>query len=264
MQARHTNMKWWFLTCSLLICLLRGAPLRAETGGKMMKLQSGVAAKSLLELYTSEGCSSCPPAEKWFSALTQNDRLWKEVVPVAFHVDYWDYLGWTDPFGSGEFSKRQRAYAQQWRSRSVYTPGFVLNGEEWRRWFGGGQVPEARGEPAGMLTAESADGRHWTVQFDPAKSEGAQSVEFHAVLLGFGMDSKVTAGENRGRVLTHDFVALAHSRVAGSPTDAGFKASLAFPEKIERTPKRYGLAVWVTDGQGSRPLQAVGGWIERL
>jgi len=89
---------------------------------------------ALLELFTSEGCSSCPPAETWLSGLRSAPGLWKEFVPASFHVDYWDYLGWRDPWASKIFSYRQRDYAQSWHSDSIYTPGFVLNGREWRSW----------------------------------------------------------------------------------------------------------------------------------
>src|SRR5574339_14875 len=89
-----------------------------------IQFHSSTNRTALLELYTSEGCSSCPPAEAWLSRLKSDARLWKDFVPVAFHVDYWDYLGWRDPFGAAEYSERQRGYAAQWKSRSVYTPGF--------------------------------------------------------------------------------------------------------------------------------------------
>src|SRR5271155_1572909 len=83
---------------------------------------------SLLELYTSEGCSSCPPAEEWLSKLKENPRLWKDYVPVAFHVDYWDGLGWPDRFASPAYTQRQRSYAQVWGGDTVYTPELVVDG----------------------------------------------------------------------------------------------------------------------------------------
>lgn len=69
-----------------------------------VQFQSGLIQTSLLELYTSEGCSSCPPAEAWISGLKEGRRLWKDLVPVAFHVDYWDHLGWNDPFASKAYT----------------------------------------------------------------------------------------------------------------------------------------------------------------
>src|SRR5258708_28409550 len=75
----------------------------------------------LVELFTSQGCSSCPPAEKWLNG--QGMELFKQgkIIPLAFHVDYWDYLGWKDPFSSRAFSLRQRQYAEAWKTTSIYT-----------------------------------------------------------------------------------------------------------------------------------------------
>src|SRR5437867_5566462 len=86
--------------------------------------ESGDTQSSLIELFTSEGCSSCPPAERWLSALKSRSDLWKKAVPVAFHVDYWDHLGWRDRFAKPEFTSRQQRYAAAWGGDSVYTPGF--------------------------------------------------------------------------------------------------------------------------------------------
>src|SRR6266513_2772180 len=96
------------------------------------QFQSDATQTSLLELYTSEGCSSCPPAEAWLSRLKESPKIWKNFVPVAFHVDYWDRLGWKDSFATAEWTKRQRLYAANWNAQSVYTPAFVLNGREWQ------------------------------------------------------------------------------------------------------------------------------------
>src|SRR5258708_40149645 len=108
--------------------------------------QSSETQTALLELYTSEGCSSCPPAETWLSRLKESPGLWKDFVPVAFHVDYWDRLGWRDPFADRGFSDRQSAYAELWHSENVYTPEFVLNGKDWRAWPLHKSIPK----PSGM------------------------------------------------------------------------------------------------------------------
>ncbi len=97
--------------------------------------ESGETPAALVELFTSEGCSSCPPADAWVSTLKGNPGLWKRIVPVVFHVDYWNSLGWSDRFSSPENTARQRRYAAVWGTDSVYTPGMVLNGREWRNWF---------------------------------------------------------------------------------------------------------------------------------
>ena len=119
-----------------------------------LSLQSPINQVGLLELYTSEGCSSCPPADRWLSSLKDNPKLWKELVPVAFHVDYWDYIGWPDKFASSAYSKRQQRYARQQTINAVYTPGFVYNGAEWRQWFLRRFFDFPESMPAGVLSLD--------------------------------------------------------------------------------------------------------------
>lgn len=89
---------------------------------------------NLVELYTSEGCSSCPPADRWLSKLTQKPGLWNEFIPLSLHVDYWDYIGWQDPFADKRYTQRQYNYYHSGNLSSVYTPGVLFNGQEWRSW----------------------------------------------------------------------------------------------------------------------------------
>src|SRR5271168_2184673 len=113
---------------------------------------------TLVELYSSEGCSSCPPAEAWLSKLKASPGLWTEIFPVAFHVDYWDNLGWPDRFAKPEYTQRQRNYAAQLGQDSVYTPEFVTSGREWRGWFNGERLPTAETETSGELSLQIQDG----------------------------------------------------------------------------------------------------------
>ena len=115
--------------------------------GAEFQFQSGPEQVPLVELYTSEGCSSCPRADAWMSGLRTHQDLWKGFVPVVFHVDYWDRLGWKDRFARRTFSQRQYDYAQIWSNESVYTPGVVLGGMEWQGWRGA-ERPTARKTPA--------------------------------------------------------------------------------------------------------------------
>src|SRR5262249_51627062 len=111
---------------SFALCLLVAAIARADVA-----FRSGPARVALIELYTSEGCSSCPPAEKWLGELSHDPGLWTQFVPVAFHVNYWDHLGWRDALATKIFTAREYAYADAWGAASVYTPCFVRNGREW-------------------------------------------------------------------------------------------------------------------------------------
>ena len=101
--------------------------------------RSGPATAALVELYTSEGCSSCPPADRWLSQLKPAAEK-GTVVPVAFHVTYWDYIGWRDAFADERHTARQRARAGASGARYVYTPQVVLGGRDFRGWSSGSAV----------------------------------------------------------------------------------------------------------------------------
>jgi hypothetical protein len=217
------------------------------------RFASGPARVSLIELYSSEGCSSCPPAERWLGELRSDPGLWKTFVPVAFHVDYWNRLGWPDRFSSREFTQRQYAYAAGWSEGSVYTPCFVRDGAEWHTH---GPVGVSGGA-AGVLTATYDGATVWT-EFTPAAGPNApdsRGYEVHAAILGAGIVSKVTAGENSGETLRHEFIALA---LGGAPL--GRELPLAVP-KVAGVP-RHALAVWITRRGELAPVQAAGGWLD--
>lgn len=210
----------------------------------------------LLELYTSQGCSSCPRADAWLSKLVADDRLWTEIVPVAFHVDYWDYLGWEDPYGRTTFSQRQRDYAAHWGNGRVYTPGFIAGGYEWRGWFEGESLPAAdRGKRSNILNADIVDGK---VSIAMTQHAGGE-VTAHVAVLGFGIENYVSNGENKGKTLTHDFVVLDYRTIA-IDTDSGRAAApLAAPESPRA--QRYALVVWITAGSNPTPIQAAADWL---
>jgi hypothetical protein len=246
-------------TAILVFCLLV-QPAVFMVAAEPIQLQSTQNRTSLLELYTSEGCRSCPPAESWLSDLKKSPKLWHELVPVAFHVDYWDSLGWKDAFGAGQFSTRQRDYANHWRTQSVYTPGFVLNGQEWNGWFRREPLPANAPKATGILRAVSDDGRNWRLSFQLTNSGTASTCEFQAALLGFELSSAVKAGENRGRKLDHDFVVLKLAKVISQVEADTAKATLLLEPAPAAAP-RLGIAVWVTVPGQLEPLQALGGWI---
>ncbi len=237
-----------------LLCLLVASPLAAAP----LQLASPAERVTLLELYTSEGCSSCPPADRWLSGLRDDPRLWHAVVPVAFHVDYWDAIGWPDRFASADHSRRQRAYVQAGHAGSVYTPGFVVDGREWRGWFVGGTPEIGGGAPAGVLALE-VDGARIDASYTPA-DDGAGPLELHVVRLGFGLVTEVGAGENAGRTLRHDFLVLDHRRAPLEQAGGVFKARLESP-RPDIVAERHAVAAWVASRHDPTPLQAVGGWL---
>lgn len=241
------NAKFWFLLTSFLL------PVNFTARAGLFERQSDAAQTSLMELYTSEGCSSCPPAERWLSNLKKDPGLWRDFVPVSFHVDYWDGLGWQDRFGKKEFTDRQYEYVKDWGATSVYTPGFVLNGKEWTAWRS--SLPLRPNTTPGVLRATETSPGVFAISFSPSDGR-AEKWTFHVAVLGFDLSSKVHAGENSGRNLTHDFVALSLEQRAAAANEANFKVQRPQGPGISR----LALAIWVTRAGNEIPVQALGGW----
>jgi hypothetical protein len=175
--------------------------------------QSGPGTTALVELYTSEGCSSCPPADRWLANLGRRYAP-ASVVPLALHVDYWDYIGWKDPYARREFSLRQRKLSQLQRMALVYTPQVVLQGRDWRLWATRAfdeEVARINARPAkARLKLELLETRANGLEVE-ASAELAEPLDDAVLYLAAyqsRLESRVTAGENRGRILTHDYVVL--------------------------------------------------------
>ena len=214
-------------------------------------LNSGSRQVTLLELYTSQGCSSCPPADRWLNEYVDDDGLWTTIVPAAFHVDYWDYIGWKDIYATPENGERQRDYARAGKTRTVYTPGLFTNGREWRGWTLR-VSPRASDREPGKLSVVISNGR--LAAGFPAR---ATPLDLHVALLGFGLETRVERGENRNRTLGQEFVVLAHATHA-SQTGSW---EVPVPQTLHTGAGRYGIAVWVSEPGNPAPLQATGGWL---
>ena len=236
------------------------ATITASAQTNVIQFQSAPGRTALLELYTSEGCSSCPPAEAWLSGLKDSPRLWKDFAPVAFHVDYWNYLGWKDAWSDAEFSERQRSYAQLWHSENIYTPEFVLNGKEWHNWLTGKNGPRSDGEKVGVLTVASGDTKVWRVSFSPAKDSGAR-YEIHAAVLAGGIVSGVKAGENSGRQLQHDFAVVELLQIDMTNSNGVAKGRFIINAAKSNAGTTRALVVWVTQADDLQPIQATVGWL---
>jgi len=232
-----------------LVLWLGLATLAPAAGPRIFS--SGENRTHLLELYSSEGCSSCPSAEQWLGTLRTAPGLWRDFVPVAFHVTYWDNLGWPDRFARKEFTARQYAYASQWGGDTVYTPGFVLDGAEWRS--DRRALPAASAEMAGVLSVTYDAGGHCRITFG-AFGEG----EVYVALLGAGIVSRVRAGENVGRTLPHDFVVLVLKKARLEAGEALVELPLTPTEGVPR----HALVAWVVRPGELAPRQATGGWLD--
>jgi hypothetical protein len=205
--------------------------------------RSGERTAALVELYTSEGCSSCPPADRWLSGLGARGYVPGRIVPLSLHVDYWDYLGWKDPYAKGEFSGRQRKLTQLQRVALVYTPQVMLQGQDFRGWH-----TPAFDDAVARINARPARARI-QLAIHAMGPKGVDS-EVAAELLDAGhakdavlylasyenkLSSQVRSGENSGRKLAHDYVVLewlgpfpsaqASARSSGGPSRCSQKRS---------------------------------------
>ena len=193
------------------------------------------------------------------SQLKDDENLWTGLVPVAFHVDYWDYIGWKDRFALPVYSERQRRYARRGSTSSVYTPGFVLNGEEWRGWFKRTALDTRAGEAVGKLRIDVLEDGRSIVTFTPVEELSYAVLDLNVAILGFGISSAVGAGENTGRTLTHDFLVLAFGSTVIKKDGQQYLVELPLPER-DTSAATVALAAWVSSPDRGRPIQAVGGW----
>jgi hypothetical protein len=167
-------------------------------------------APVIVELFTSQGCSSCPPADRLLSKLGKDPR----VIPLAFHVDYWNSIGWSDPFSSKAWSQRQEGYARAFHSNRIYTPQLVVSGRT--QVVGSDEsgvrrsISQALGaEPAGQVTVSadpSPDGRLRIKAGAKLVRAAGGPLDLWVAVYETGLSTKVGAGENASRTLGNDFV----------------------------------------------------------
>lgn len=171
-------------------------------------VQSGAQRVALLELYTSEGCSSCPPADKWLSRLDDKGWTSDRLIPIALHVDYWDYIGWKDRFANSAYTDRQHRQAALNHSSFVYTPQVTLNGRDYRGWSSSRFTDDIadinRSTPrADIKLSASSDSGKLAVKVN---AHSTTKSSLYIALVENGLSSDVKAGENNGERLNHDHV----------------------------------------------------------
>jgi len=239
--------QFWY---SLLVILMTN---HVFAGEKIFN--SGIKQTVLIELYTSEGCSSCPPAENYLNKFVQNSQLWKKYIPLAFHVDYWDYLGWKDKYADPLYTTRQRQHAAINSARTIYTPGFFVNGRTWRMGFFN-SLPSPDTQAVGNLQVKYKQGIIHA-EFQP-ESKTNELLELNVAVLGMGITSNIVAGENEGRFSSHDFVVLGYGKTQGAQNH--WKVKQPVLKNIKAS--RYALVAWLSQPGIPEPLQATGGFIE--
>lgn len=242
-----------------LACASLCAIAQAANAAAVCSKASPSHTVALLELYTSEGCSSCPPADRYVSGLYKNTGLTPEqVVPLALHVDYWDYIGWKDRFASPLFTQRQQWLSELAKSRTVYTPEVFVAGREVRNWYGGledavkrtnrqpaqADITIALGQPAGGKLNVELTG------------SSKQSGQLYFALVENALVSDVKAGENQGVSLHHDYVV----RVWGQPLALAGAGSVSAKRELSLPPdavsRNLALTAFVQSSQG-QILQAL-------
>jgi len=232
----------------LLLCILLLAPYVSY--GYEFELTSPEKQTQVIELYTSEGCSSCPPADRWFSSLKNNNRLWIDFIPLAFHVDYWDYIGWTDELANADHGIRQRVHKVLGNIPSVYTPGILKSGKEWRAWRYL-NVPQSDLK-AGKLTVKLNNNK-LIARFDNASNP--YDYNLNIALLGMNIETNVKAGENKGKTLKHDFVVLRQQIFSAKQPSWNVDLDSNF---FDTQFKQLAFVAWVEYEQNPAPIQAVG------
>lgn len=252
------------MNLKLFLCLAFSfLAFSVEAKDNSFKFQSGPEKVNFIELYTSEGCSSCPSADRWFSKFKKDPNLFKKIIPLSFHVDYWDYLGWEDAFSTPQFTQRQRAYARDWKARTVYTPGVVYNGEEFRNWRRA-KVDSSVKSKAGTLFVQNGKKKDSIiVKFKPHKSVTLKAPKVYAAYFLNGVQRKIKAGENKGENLTYDFAAcqFASQSIKGK-ISKGFETRMTLsPCKKGLKGQKVGVVVWVQDGFKQNHIQAAAGWV---
>jgi hypothetical protein len=221
----------------------------ATANAAVCEARSGALPPTVVELYTSEGCSSCPPADRWLSTLTPRADL----IALAFHVTYWDRLGWPDRFALPQATARQYELARAFGSSQVYTPQVLVGGRDWRDWP---RLPKptTTSAPVGVVLSRVGDSVTATVSPTTSAGSPARLGGYWAVLED-RHQSQVKAGENRGETLKHDHVVRLYQPAAGWLSAEGSTATLAVSRGVPEFPRR--VVFVVTDPVTQRPLQAV-------
>ncbi len=189
-------------------------------GTSIFNISSALAASNrrapvVVELFTSQGCSSCPPADQLLSNLAKSDKSGPEIIVVSEHVDYWNHLGWKDPFSAKFFTERQNAYARVFNQNCLYTPEMVVDGKEG---FGGtdsraaaGAIASRANEPKLKIPLSAvidASGKSLIITFTKDLSVGRDE-QLVVFLTQNNLTVPVRSGENSGRILSHTGVARA-------------------------------------------------------
>jgi hypothetical protein len=231
----------------------------AGSGDRNAPSGPGGASVAVVELFTSQGCSSCPPADRLLSQLASDTHYRGRVIPLSFHVDYWNHIGWQDPYSSPRWSERQKLYAgRAFHTGRIYTPQVVVNGAAE---CVGSNEADVYTRVRGALAESPA--ASVSLEADPVTPEGQLRVRAKASLLRAngaktgpkgeldlwvavyesGLETEVKAGENASRTLRNDRVVRRFEKAFSLPAQAGASQSGEIALGIDRRWKAAGLGV---------------------
>lgn len=237
------------------------------------KATSSTNITPVVELYTSEGCSSCPPADKWLSTLKRKSTATETTVASsstanpaviqAFHVNYWDYIGWPDRFATPAHTNRQRQVSAWNKQNGIYTPQMVLNGQDWRGWGGSSRNVTASTPSAELARASISLQQTGADQFEAVVSPVASATQqstattwsAYWTITEHGHVTRVKAGENNGETLLHDYVVRQYTPVGDYNAAASQKLSLRGVATTPGHERQVNLVVF--DPKTGKTLQAV-------
>jgi hypothetical protein len=232
-------------------------PISAATCPPVLTAKSGERTVPVVELYTSEGCDSCPPADRWFAGLDAT-----RVVPLAFHVDYWDYIGWKDRFADARYGERQSEAVRRQGGRTRYTPQVMLDGRDTRDWLRSASFAESIGEstrrtPRARLAMNadvSGPSITATLGVDIPFADDRRDAQVYFALTEASAQSRVSAGENRGKTLDHAHVVRGY---AGPYAwrERAFTQSFAQPADTKR--EKLAVVAFVQDAKSGQTLQSL-------
>jgi hypothetical protein len=211
----------------------------------------------IVELFTSEGCSSCPPADLLLKKLSEEQPIASaQVVALEEHVDYWNRLGWTDPFSSAEFSRRQEEYAGVFRNNGVYTPQMIVDGQTEFTGSQAKKAQEAIERSAGMpkvnvevspAAKETAGVNCFDVRVMNAPVQSKQELELWLAVTEKGLQSDVNAGENSGETLKHAAVVRLLRKIENVRGDGVFEKQVSVNLKKGWKPEQMSVVVFVVE-----------------
>ena len=239
-----------------VVCLLTLSTLTAATAqaAGSCSARSAATITPVVELYTSEGCNSCPPADQWLSRLKAEPN----VVALAFHVDYWDRLGWKDRFASPAYTQRQAQTQATSGARFNYTPQVLFDGADRPDWPSLSVAGAKRSRAAAPVEVSLVrDGSHFTASIAALPGAPSRLAAYWAVTEQ-GHVSNVKAGENSGVTLKHDYVVREYRPVAAWQVTADAPAALQFDAATPadaQYPREVNLVV--VNADTGRPVQAL-------